>query len=282
METNTPDNTFLGQSGDLVEIIQGSEHTVVRKTAKSDSKKLKLQYEKQLTYKNSFLSTPRITQQWDSDKFEMEYVPGIALGNYLSFASHIELKNCVSKISNGLASNLRDSFREKESLSESQEFKNKLRDLEKSNFDISRIQVRKGLKTLELYSRQMKILSGANHGDYSFENILVNTNTGKIWLIDFLPSPIESPLVDVGRILIDAEHGWWKSGIQQTATQILAGQFLAEHVRDLLVQHEIPEREISFFKIFAVLRILPYTYAPIRKSLLLAALDFELTKHWKV
>lgn len=282
MEANIPENTFLGQSGDLVEIIQGSEHTVVRKTAKSDSKKLKLQYEKQLAYNNAFLSTPRITKQWDSDKFEMEYVPGIALGSYLSFASHIELKNCVSKISNGLVLNLRDSFREREPLSENKEFNNKLRDLKESNLDSSRIQIRKGLKTLEIYSRQIKILSGANHGDYSFENILVNTNTGKIWLIDFLPSPIESPLIDVGRILIDAEHGWWKSGIQQSATQILAGQFLAGHIRDLLVRHEIPEREISFFKIVAVLRILPYTHAPIRKSLLLAALDFELTKHWKV
>ncbi len=49
---------------------------------------------------------------------------------------------------------------------------------------------------------------GPCHGDLTFSNILVASDTSAIGLLDFLDSYLESPLVDLAKLRQDTQFGW--------------------------------------------------------------------------
>jgi hypothetical protein len=277
---NSSNLQILGQSGALVELVFDSGSIRVKKTSRrGEEEKLESQYKKQKLTGSTYFSAalPRILRPWDGNSFEMEYIPGVTLGDYASTSSYLEWKSTVSSITELLAQSFRQSLIEPAPLFNQDAFQLKLEDL-KINKGIGQLQNNlfdNSLKRIIEYSKGAPFRLGPNHGDLSFENILIHKNTSEMYLVDFLPSPVDSPMIDAARLLIDAEQGWWFSGTNPTSSELRAGLYLARNIKSTLFELGISRKEIYIFSCFAALRILPYTTNVVRRAKLLSVLDPE-------
>jgi hypothetical protein len=265
-----------GQSGDLVqyEVLEGK--IVVTKRAGSDSTRLHAQYLKQSTFPSSVhIQVPNIVIPWDGDAFSMEYVPSMPLGKYFQTASVSELASCGDKIVNFIKDQIAISKTSKAPLNHDLDFLEKIKNMKTALTGSNHKIIQRAAEILELWSSLIPQLIGPNHGDFSFENILINPRSNEVWLVDFLDSPIESPLLDVGRILIDSEHGWWGSGVYPLASEKIAGNSLGMRIRTECELIGITSDQLSFFKMFTALRIIPYTTNPLRMAILLDLINEE-------
>ena len=102
---------------------------------------------------------------------------------------------------------------------------------------------------------------GICHGDFTFSNILFGDN--KIYLLDFLDSFIESPLIDLVKISQDTCFKW----------SIMLEKEMPAHQKNKLIQtfnyldHEIASfcnnqlgmsKWYNYLQVFNLLRIVPY------------------------
>jgi hypothetical protein len=78
-------------------------------------------------------------------------------------------------------------------------------------------------------------------------------------MLDFLDSPIQTPMIDFGRFWLDVNYGWWLSHSTESTTSWLNRQKLRRIVLKIAADYEIPVYLIDQFAFFAALRILPYT-----------------------
>jgi aminoglycoside phosphotransferase (APT) family kinase protein len=265
-----------GQSGDLVtyEILDGK--VVVTKRASSDATRLRAQCLKQSNFQSSEnVLVPKVVSPWNGKEFSMEYVPSMPLGKYLKTASVSEVTKCSDKIISFIKDLNSKSTMSSTFLNQDAKFHEKIKNMEISLSRSNHRIIQRAAKILEPWSSTFLQLIGPNHGDFSFENILINPRSNEVWLVDFLDSPIESPLLDIGRILIDSEHGWWGSGIYPSASEKIAGQSLGLRIRTECELMGITSSQISFFKMFTALRIIPYTTNPLRLAILLDLINEE-------
>ena len=273
--TNSKDLSY-GQSGDLVqyEVLDGK--VVVTKRAGSESTRLHAQYLKQSTFLSSeHIQIPKIIAPWNGEAFSMEYVPSMPLGKYFQTASVSELASCGDKIIDFIKDQIAKSQISNTPLNHDLDFLEKIKNMKTSLTGSNHKIVQRAAEILELWSSSIPQLIGPNHGDFSFENILINPRSNEVWLVDFLNSPIETPLLDIGRILIDSEHGWWGSGIYPLASEKIAGNSLGIRIRTECELIGITSSQISFFKMFTALRIIPYTTNPLRMAILLNLINEE-------
>lgn len=274
LENFQPD---LGQSGDNVRLIELSGNLFVEKSSNNPKPRLEIQAKKQANfYSSSGIQAPKIVSDWNGVSFLMEYVPGLPLGEFLKSASVEETKKVIKVISNYFMESFENSKLNSSMLGENVTFVNKLSDV----FNATTKKVSVDFSThLEQFIKLAKLVpdrTGPNHGDFSFENLLIGKNASKMWILDFLDSPIENPMLDVGRFLLDCEHGWWKSGTSPNASEILALSQLSTTTRKACREFESLDIEISLFKVFASLRIFPYTQNPTRKAILMNCIEREI------
>ena len=273
--TNSEDLSY-GQSGDLVHYEVLDSKVVVTKRAGSDSTRLHAQYLKQSNFSSSnHIQVPKIIIPWNGEAFSMEYVPSMPLGKYLQTASVSEVANCGESIVNFVKEQMTKSKISHAPLNHDLNFLEKIKSMQASLSKSNHKVVQRAAEILEIWSKTFPQLIGPNHGDFSFENILINPRSSEVWLVDFLDSPIESPLLDVGRFLIDSEHGWWGSGIYPLASEKIAGNALGLRIRTECELLGITSSQLSFFKMFTALRIIPYTTNPLRMAILLDIINEE-------
>lgn len=273
--TNSEDLSY-GQSGDLVHYEVLDSKVVVTKRAGSDSTRLHSQYLKQSNFSSSnHIQVPKIIIPWNGEAFSMEYVPSMPLGKYLQTASVSEVANCGERIVNFVKEQMTKSKISHAPLNHDLNFLEKIKSMQASLSKSNHKVVQRAAEILEIWSKTFPQLIGPNHGDFSFENILINPRSSEVWLVDFLDSPIESPLLDVGRFLIDSEHGWWGSGIYPLASEKIAGNALGLRIRTECELLGITSSQLSFFKMFTALRIIPYTTNPLRMAILLDIINEE-------
>jgi hypothetical protein len=273
--TNSEDLSY-GQSGDLVHYEVRDGKVVVTKRAGSDSTRLHAQYLKQSKFPSSnHIQVPKIIIPWNGEAFSMEYVPSMPLGKYLQTASVSEVANCGESIVNFVIEQMTKSKISHAPLNHDLNFLEKIKSMQASLSKSNHKVVQRAAGILEIWSKTFPQLIGPNHGDFSFENILINPRSSEVWLVDFLDSPIESPLLDVGRFLIDSEHGWWGSGIYPLASEKIAGNALGLRIRTECELIGITSSQLSFFKMFTALRIIPYTTNPLRMAILLDIINEE-------
>ena len=263
-----PDHTawqraVLGQSGARV-ILEERDHRVIVRKISTDSRGAAQQdkQERAATW-SSHVSIPRVLDPWDGHSFTMEYVAGEPLGEFLRFASLAECSEVVGALTGFIQDNwgtnhdpaLQAALSEKVA-----ELRTRIRPGE----DLAH----RALAALDRSIPGLVIPGGENHGDLSFENVIISPGTPHAWLIDFLDSPLDSPLIDVGRVLIDAEHGWWMSARRATAAEMLGGRALGTAMRDLCNRQDVSADAIAAFKLLAAARILPYSRNPFRIAVL--------------
>lgn len=271
---------FLGQSGDRVGFLKVHGSLVVVKSAGAQSaSRLATQAEKQASFDlPDSINVPEILEPWNGNSFTMQYVSGVSLGQYLRLASHSEVLGLASVLCQFIDHNFNASRHDGRALHDNSFFKAKLSELRRSLGDSINSRAQRSITAIEHTSRDVPFLSGPNHGDFSFENVIVNPNDHRVSLIDFLNSPFDSPLIDVGRILIDLDHGWWVSGVESAAAEFTARRVISREIRSLCKVRGIQSAAISLFKCFAAIRMLPYTLNPVRRAILDQVLDTELER----
>jgi hypothetical protein len=271
------DDLELGQSGDSVRIELLGEQLVVRKESPVNHSRLEKQYLKQLNFDHSLdFKIPKVIVPWDGTSFSMEYVSGTPLGKFLGNASISEVESLTAIVSAYIKSLITSSALEPETINKNVSFNSKLTSMSKVLSSSEYELVHSALFTLNKESIHIRQLIGPNHGDFSFENILINQNSGEAWILDFLDSPIETPLLDISRILMDLENGWWGSGLYPSASERLSSTLMAEVLRATCYENGVSSFEISYFKLFTALRLVPYTVKPLRMSILIELIAKEL------
>lgn len=115
------------------------------------------------------------------------------------------------------------------------------------------------------YAKQIKLVQDTNwsltpiskcHGDFTLENLIISN--GKLHLIDFLDSFLESPLVDIAKLLFDLRYFWSKRRTKTQSKSIIKNI----HIESIITNSKVYEahyRKINSLIILSILRILPYT-----------------------
>jgi len=182
--------TLHGHSGcNIMLLHQG----VVRKISPTlnYNKRLEYQMRKQQTFSHNILKTPQIySWGYTTDGlfyFDMEYIPGISLNVYFE---RERLHQCLEII------DIVTSF---QTVTEQIDITPQVID------KIQNIKLDQDIKEI-LISNNWIVDVGYGHGDLTFENIIINKN--EIYLIDFLDSFIDGPLIDQSKLLQDAFCYW--------------------------------------------------------------------------
>lgn len=258
----------LGQSKSSIEIVELSDGKyAVRKFELQERGRLKKQYDKHLFANQLSISNvkiPKIVDEFRNNSYIMEYMHGLPLGIFLETAS----RNETIKVASHLNKFLKYLLDHKENNLNSELFIAKLNSFSFEKTDDFHELLNKLIKILINRVKQMEIIGGFNHGDLSFENIIITPNSLDIVLLDFLDSPFDSPLIDLGRFWLDSEFGWWGSGLLTPSNAVLNSKILRNSLIALCSKHKISIDLLNIYAALAILRIYPYTIQPVRKAFL--------------
>lgn len=254
-----------GHSGCQIYLIEDDDgNTFVRKISKDEdyNKRLKVQSEKQASFNGEPVKAPAVLNQGYTEEglyfFDMEYVQGITLAEYIKTME-------IGKVK-GLVETLVSSIIPKRSITSVSEYKS----------DVSQIFAKKmsGLrKTLSVHNNPVidqslalleahdwsKLTYSQCHGDMTLENIIVKND--KLYFIDFLDSFYDSWFLDIGTLLQDVQV-MWSYRFQENVSMNTVLRLIV--FRDLLID-EIkkvnPEYviEIYYSLLQKLIRIYPYT-----------------------
>ncbi len=182
--------TLSGHSGCKIELIGD----VVRKTSPSldYNPRLRSQIEKQDEFENEIFSSPKILKKGfnTSGLFysDMEFIPGRKASEFLTSATFSETQWLFEKIESFIVSNYSDNVSDCKQI-----IMDKCQQL--PNFPLG------SLENLDL-----NIETGYCHGDLTLENMIIHNS--EIFLIDFLDSYLDSPIIDASKLLQDGFFGW--------------------------------------------------------------------------
>jgi tRNA A-37 threonylcarbamoyl transferase component Bud32 len=178
-----------GHSGCKVLLI---EKNVVRKISSSNlyNQRLISQMDKQKKFSHDIIKTPRIIDSGITDDgnfyFDMEYIKGINLCEYFRKNSS---NDCIKIIK--ILTNRNKNYK----INIKNEIKEKLNSLKVNKEDHEMI-----------LSCDWIVDSGYCHGDLTFENIIISNSD--LYLIDFLDSFVDAPIIDESKLLQDSFCYW--------------------------------------------------------------------------
>tara|TARA_Y100001963_G_scaffold160229_1_gene269249 strand:+ start:6584 stop:7312 length:729 start_codon:yes stop_codon:yes gene_type:complete len=102
---------------------------------------------------------------------------------------------------------------------------------------------------------------GFCHGDLTLSNILIRKNDKNIFLIDFLDSFIESPIIDMVKIRQDTKYMWtvslYRGSIDKNKFSILMNHMDRMFEKEFM-KYDFYNKFYTPFQIMNFLRILPY------------------------
>lgn len=112
------------------------------------------------------------------------------------------------------------------------------------------------------YEKYIEMVSSANwenlpagncHGDFTLENMIVSN--GKLFLIDFLDSFVDTKLLDVSKLLFDVRYFWSKRHLKRKA--VVKSIFVENYITNTELYRNYNET-INRLVILNILRIIPY------------------------
>ena len=262
-----------GRSGCKLDVVKEGSHVIIKKYSSSIeyNKRLMKQANKQQNFYNNLpdnqiFSTARVIELHSSENalswFSMPYLFSEKYSNYLEHASTVDLKKLLNNLIDYFNFNIKSSTPQQIDVSiiasKIEELKLKVTD------NINATEKEYFFNTLEYLKTNipdMPLPVGTCHGDFTFSNILFGDN--KIYLLDFLDSFIESPLIDIVKIRQDTCFKW----------SVMLEKEMPSHKKNKLVQSfNFLDREIASFcndnlglstwynylQVFNLLRIIPY------------------------
>lgn len=267
-----------GHSGCQVILIEDNERIFVRKISKDTTynERLKKQCDKQRNFKNQYLKCPRILEEGYTQEglffFDMDYIQGETLAEYLQKVDMSKLKDIVE--------NVTAQFYSTESLQDvkvQQIFNDKIEQLKNDEKIKGSISAVEALNKLSNHTWEQFHQSNC-HGDFTLENILVKND--ELYLIDFLDSFYDSWLIDAGKLLQDVQT-LWSYRHQKEMNPNLIVRLIT--FRDLLIQKVAGfdknfVTEMYYALLLHLIRIYPYTKSEETFSFLDRKVDSILRK----
>ena len=257
-------------------------------TKSSDIKnmpRLEKQINKQIyLFKNNFLNNCKIPQVYnkikENDKliYYMEYIKNsVNLIDFFSKDNSIKnewlYKNIVTIIENYIE---KCEYKQINNIILEKKIQNVKNNIKSNKFCKSIIpELEKYFNYLQININQIsKLYIPINicHGDLTFSNILIDTNNMKLYLIDFLDSFIETPLLDIIKIRQDTYFNWTINmcnfSFDKNKT-LIALNYIDNKINDYFQKYEWYNEGYKFFQILNILRILQYCkYNKVQKRLL--------------
>ena len=254
-----------GHSGCQIYLIEDDDGKIfVRKISKDEdyNERLKAQSEKQASFNGNPVKAPAVLNQGYTEEglyfFDMEYVQGITLAEYIKTMEIGKVKGLVeSLVSIIIPKRSITSIPECKS-DASQIFAKKLSGLRKTLSVHNNPVIEQSLILLEAHDWS-KLTHSQCHGDMTLENIIVKNDI--LYFIDFLDSFYDSWFLDVATLLQDVQV-MWSYRFQETVSMNTVLRLIV--FRDLLID-EIKKVnpayvvEIYYSLLQKLIRIYPYT-----------------------
>ncbi|MBR6125419.1 phosphotransferase [Candidatus Saccharibacteria bacterium] len=255
-----------GNSGCSIEIVQKGTNLILQKGSSNIAyiPRLLKQFEKQSQFKihsNNHIKIPiiyEIHKTSNSIVGKMEYVYSKNFINFFETAGFEQIQHFANVIIQFLDYEVSKSPQKKISKST---LINKIRTI-KQNISSVDMTTHNLLKRVEKECLSQSVISipvGLCHGDLTLSNILFNGSD--CFLIDFLDSYIESPLMDIVKIRQDTYFGWSQLMSRQQFDKIRLNLILKKI--DRLVDEHFQQYEwyVQYYRIFQIInfcRIIPY------------------------
>jgi phosphotransferase family enzyme len=236
-----------GHSGCQVFLCERKDSRFVKKIAGTPEyfRRLERQMIKQREFAHPHIKKPAVFESGvENDRFyfTMEYVNGVQLSTYISRSTVRDFDPLIDRLLRFVRSNICEA-----AANFTAPINEKLSSISSTN--------RLSIDRLVQYCRAFDwgaIPTGYCHGDFSFENILVHQSD--LYLIDFLDSFIETPYLDLSKLLLDVLVFWsWRS---EKRRPIIKNAYVYD-----LVLSQMNSREIEIVRrllVLDLLRILPY------------------------
>ena len=185
--------------------------------------------------------------------FDMEYIHGITMAEYLKEVEVNEIKGIVDV----LISSAKSERECRNGDPSPQAFQAKILDLKKKLSKLNNDIINEAIELLSSHDWG-RIFSSACHGDMTLENIIVRNN--ELYLIDFLDSFFDSWIFDLSTILQDVEVLWHyreeKIDNNTVIRLIIMRDLLFNRMQELMGEEYI---EVYYTLLLKLIRIYPYT-----------------------
>jgi hypothetical protein len=266
-----PELHVQGHSGCEVKLIRKDGLVFIEKSSQDSSynSRLHKQIQKQKSYGDAnrlpYVRIPRILEERETDGLvtaRMEYVYFLDSLDYFTTASIVDVDLVVWMI----VSYIDTEVRESEIVDvDPHIFLEKLKGIEialESNGQIGSYQ--QHIRSLESTIREsgcIRLPVGRCHGDLTFSNIMIASDSGAIALIDFLDSFIESPIVDIAKVRQDSRFCWSLTMAARLGDPVrfrLVMQYIDTKVSEHYSGHDWYARNIDLILALNLLRIAPY------------------------
>lgn len=266
-----------GQSGAKLRFYTSENNNlVVEKIFPGDRLRPQKQFQKHL---EAYLSRnmrpigcPKPLTHLEDNGYKMEFISGALFGEQLELVGTREFKTLIEPLLHYLENSFEQSS-PKRFLNklEMNTLKLKIESYERVHKEKSTDAILSLKISLQEYLPKLQVWEGWNHGDFSMDNLIIDTTTFKVWAIDFLDSPIQTPLLDLGRIYLDTKILWL--GSIDVERRIVEKNFrmFERLLLDFCESYGVSQEQLHWFLGFSVLRIWPYTEDALRLSKLNSA-----------
>lgn len=252
-----------GHSGCSILLYKKEKEYFVRKISKSRKYnfRLKKQMNKQkffyLNLTNEDISCPRVLREGyinDLFYFDMEYIKGMILTEYIFHSDITKLKKIANDLLNMI--NLFEKTEVNKQVDLKKETLYKIKSLKKEILDAKFLIL---LEKLEKKSKNLPSLRETFcHGDLTLENIIYDENNKKYYLIDFQDLFANHYWFDISNLFQDIEESWYllRYPHLDPKTMKIKMDFLNKNIssklnRGYLLYH-------NFFMAMKFFRIVPY------------------------
>jgi thiamine kinase-like enzyme len=242
---------LLGHSGCDISLVNSNGVTLVRKISKdiNYNSRLKQQCDKQRKFSHKSLLAPKIFSEGligDLFYFDMEYVNGLKFNDYIKIKSFDQVKSLFKDLLDFIFDNINDCC---------QNFDEVINDKIDSIVNTKLIDI-KIVENLKIIAKK-PIPMGFCHGDFTFENIIISND--KIYLIDFLDSYIDSPIIDISKILQELDLDWSNRNTHSNLTSVVKNHFLKSILLERIAKEIQDVSLVNLQRKLTLMRILPYT-----------------------
>ena len=236
-----------GHSGCHVFLCERGNTRFVKKVsgAAGYDHRLEQQMLKQREFEHSWIRKPSVYEfgtENDRFYFTMEYVNGVQLSTFISRNTVREVDPLIDQLLSFVRSNICDV---------TVDFSAPISEKLWSISSTSRFQIDRYVQYCLAFDWRA-IPTGYCHGDLSFENILVHKSN--LYFIDFLDSFIETPYLDLSKLLLDILVLWsWRFENRRPIIK-------STHIYDIVLS-QLESREVEIvrrFLVLSLLQILPY------------------------
>ncbi len=249
-----------GHSGCQIILCEEESNKVfVRKisSSKGYNERLVNQARKQQNFNLSSIKTPKIFQEGYTPEgmffFDMEYIQGITLAEYMKTVRIGEIKGIVENIVLNIVGNDQGTNETKPEV-----FERKIDTLFQSIGGKDEV-IDGALSRLRNHDWDKFTVSFC-HGDLTLENIIVKDN--QLYLIDFLDSFYDSWIMDISTLMQDVQTLWSyrfesEPNINTILRLIIFRDILMDTVKNIMGNTYI---EVYYALLLKLIRIIPYTH----------------------